>query len=214
MFADRVDAGRKLALALEGRGLEHALVLGIPRGGVIVALEVATLLGAPLDVVIPHKLGAPSNAELGVGAVAADGTRVLDERLVRALRVEPEYIEAETIRQRAEIERRLRTYRASASEPDVAGRTCVLVDDGMATGATAEVAAVSLRRRGARRVVLAVPVGPDEAVRRLRGAADDVVSLQTPEPFYAVGQWYERFEQVTDEEVLDALRAGHRSPGD
>lgn len=211
MFADRIEAGERLARELEGRGLEGSLVLGIPRGGVIVARAVAERLGGELDVVVPHKLGAPWNPELGIGAVAADGTTYLDDRLVRALRVSREYIEAEIQRQVVEIDRRMHAYRGSASEPDVGGRTCIVVDDGMATGATAEVAVASLKRRDPKQVILAVPVAPADAVQRLALVADEVVALDTPEPFYAVGQWYIRFEQVSDDEVIEALR--NSAPG-
>lgn len=184
-----------------------ALVLGIPRGGVIVAVEVAPVTRGMLDVVVPRKLGAPANPELGIGAVAADGTTVLDERLVNALRVTEEYIAAEVARQLKEIKRRLALYRAGRPRLSVSGRDCIVVDDGIATGGTAEVAVRSLRAQGARSVVLAVPVAPYESIERLSAVADEVVCLATPEPFAAVGQWYAHFPQVSDAEVLVALGA-------
>lgn len=183
-------------------------MLGIPRGGVTVAAEVAAATGGILDVVVPRKLGAPTNPELGIGAVASDGTTVLDERLVYTLRVTDSYIAAEVARQLEEIERRLDIYRAGRPPLDVSGWDCIVVDDGVATGGTAEVALRSLKAQGARSVVLAVPVAPEETLRRLGEIADRVVCLATPEPFAAVGQWYAHFPQVSDAEVLDALRNG------
>ena len=206
IFSDRREAGRKLGEALGER--PGALVLGIPRGGVVVAAEVAPVTGGTLDVVVPRKLGAPANPELGIGAVAADGTTVLDERLVHALRVTEEYIAAEVARQLEEITRRLEIYRAGRPPLDVAGQDVIVVDDGIATGGTAEVALRSIKAQGARSVVLAVPVAPIESVRRLGKIADEVVVLATPEPFAAVGQWYGHFPQVSDAEVLEALRNG------
>jgi predicted phosphoribosyltransferase len=206
IFSDRREAGRKLGEALGAR--PGSLVLGIPRGGVIVAAEAAPRVQGTLDVVVPRKLGAPVNPELGIGAVASDGTTVLDERLVRTLGVSDEYIAAEVARQVAEIRRRDEMYRAGRPPLEVSGKECIVVDDGVATGGTAEVALRSLKRQGARSVVLAVPVAPRESLGRLGSVADEVVCLDTPEPFSAVGQWYGSFPQVTDEEVLEALRNG------
>lgn len=206
IFTDRREAGRKLGGALGSR--PGALVLGIPRGGVIVAAESAAVTGGTLDVVVTRKLGAPMNPELGIGAVAADGTTVLDERLVGALGVTDGYIAAEVARQVEEIRRRLDIYRAGRPPLEVAGKDCIVVDDGIATGGTAEAALRSLRSQGARSVVLAVPVAPRESLDRLSEVADEVVCPATPEPFAAVGQWYVHFPQVSDAEVLDALRNG------
>jgi predicted phosphoribosyltransferase len=203
IFSDRREAGRKLGEALGPR--PGALILGIPRGGVIVAREVADVTGGELDVIVTRKLGAPMNPELGIGAVAPDGTTVLDERLVSALGVSEEYIAKEVARQVEEIHRRLEIYRRDRRPLQPEGRECVVVDDGVATGGTAEVALRSLRKQGASKVTLAVPVAPVEAIGRLEAASDEVVCLATPSPFAAVGQWYVRFEQVSDEEVLDAL---------
>jgi putative phosphoribosyl transferase len=205
IFADRREAGQRLGAALGER--PGAVVLGIPRGGVIVAAEVAAAIGATLDVVVPRKLGAPGNPELGIGAVTADGTVVLDERLVRILGVTDDYIAREVARQVAEIHRRLERYRAGRPPVDLGGRECIVVDDGVATGGTAEAALRSVRAQGASHVVLAVPVAPAESVERLRSVADEVVCLATPSPFAAVGQWYVQFPQVSDEEVLAALAA-------
>ena len=203
IFSDRAEAGRKLGEALGPR--PGALILGIPRGGVVIAREAAEITGGELDVIVPRKLGAPMNPELGIGAVAADGTTVLDERLVRALGVSEQYIAKEVARQVEEIHRRLEMYRRGRPPLELAGRECVVVDDGVATGGTAEVALRSSKAQGATKVTLGVPVAPLESLGRLRGACDEVVCLETPSPFAAVGQWYESFPQVSDGEVLEAL---------
>ena len=205
IFLDRTQAGRRLAEALGGRSLdEDRVVLGIPRGGVVVAAEVAKHLGAPLDVVIPRKVGAPGNPELGLGAIAP-GVRVLDERLLRDLGVTEDYLEREIVDQEREIERRSRAYRGEKEPVDVKGKTAIVVDDGVATGGTAAAAVRWAKQAGAARVVLAVPVAPGQAVPALAREADETVILATPEPFYAVGQWYERFDQVQDDEVVRLL---------
>lgn len=206
MFSDRTQAGERLAAALAGLP-QHDCVLGIPRGGVVVALAVAQRLQRPLDVVVPRKLGAPINAELAIGAVAIDGTTVLDRETTTALGVTEAFLNGEIARQLAEIQRRLHTYRGKPKERDVAGRACIVVDDGLATGATAHAAVASLKNRGAATVTLAVPVGSRQAIRRLRLIADRVVCLETPAVFVAVGQWYEHFDQTSDAEVIDALAA-------
>ncbi|MFY9588737.1 MAG: phosphoribosyltransferase family protein [Actinomycetota bacterium] len=203
IFSDRAEAGRKLGEALGPR--PDALILGIPRGGVVIAHEAAANTGGELDVIVPRKLGAPMNSELGIGAVAADGTTVLDERLVRALGVSEQYIAKEVARQVEEIHRRLDMYRRGRPPLELAGRACVVVDDGVATGGTAEVALRSCRAQGASKVTLGVPVAPLESLERLRAACDELVCLETPAPFAAVGQWYASFPQVSDEEVLEAL---------
>jgi putative phosphoribosyl transferase len=204
-FADRREAGRELGRALAADGVgPDAVVLGIPRGGVVVAAEVARELGAPLDVVVPRKVGAPGNPELGLGAVAP-GVRVLDERLVRDLGVDEEYLEREIAAQEREIARREAAYRDGRPPLDVRGRTAVIVDDGVATGGTAMAACRWARAAGAREVVLAVPVAPRQSVRALSAECDRFVALATPEPFYAVGQWYRDFDQVDDAEVVALL---------
>ena len=206
IFSDRREAGRKLGEALGAR--PGSLVLGIPRGGVTVAAQAAPRVHGTLDVVVPRKLRAPMNPELGIGAVAADGTTVLDERLVRTLGVSEDYIRGEVARQVEEIRRRMDKYRAGRPPLHVGGMECIVVDDGVATGGTADVALRSLKRQGAATVVLAVPVAPRESLMRLGAVADELVCLETPEPFSAVGQWYDSFPQVSDEEVLEALRNG------
>jgi len=182
LFADRREAGERLAKDLESLRGERVVVLGIPRGGVEVAAVVAEALDAPLDVVIPRKVGAPGNPELGLGAVA-EGVEVLDEHLIRVLRVGEEYLRQEIATQEEEIARRSLTYRGDRPPVDLEGRVAVVVDDGVATGGTAAAALRWARRRGATSVILAVPVAPLEAVRRLSEEADEVRALATPEPF-------------------------------
>jgi putative phosphoribosyl transferase len=180
------------------------VILGIPRGGVLVAAEVARALALPLDVVVPRKIGAPSNPELGIGAVAP-GVRVLDAAMIRRLDVGPAYLEREIAAQEREIERRSAAYRGGRPSADIAGRTAVVVDDGVATGGTAVAALRWARARGAREVVLAVPVAPAQAVPMLARECDRIVVLETPEPFTAVGEWYRRFGQASDADVVEAL---------
>lgn len=204
MFADRRDAGEQLAASLTHLAGEDVVVLGIPRGGVEVAAIVAGALGAPLDVVIPRKIGAPGNPELGLGAVAGD-VEVLDDRLIRLLGVSDEYLRGEIDTQREEIARRSAAYRGDRPEVPLEGKLAVVVDDGVATGGTAAAAVRWARARGASRVILAVPVAPAEAVWRLSKEADEVRVLAQPEPFYAVGQWYRDFPQVEDQRVIELL---------
>lgn len=204
MFLDRADAGRRLAEALSGRFTGALVVLGIPRGGVIVAAAVARALRAPLDVVVPRKIGAPRNPELAIGAIAP-GVQVWDHHLIRRLGVPAEYLRGEVQKQEAEIERRSTSYRAGHEPVALAGKEVVIVDDGIATGATAVAAVRWTRLHGAERVVLAVPVAPPDAVERLGKEADEVVVLETPWDFRAVGEWYETFGQTTDEEVVRAM---------
>jgi putative phosphoribosyl transferase len=205
VFRDRNEAGSKLAAAVADRVSGPATVLGVPRGGIAVAAPVAAALGAPLDVVIPRKLGAPGNPELAIGAVAP-GVMFLHERAVRQLRIPREYIEGEAKRQEGEIARREAAYRAGRAPAEVAGRTAVVVDDGVATGATAIAALRWARAAGADRVVFAAPVGPPSAPAHLEPEADDVVLIEAPPRFLAVGEWYRDFEQVSDEEVVAMLR--------
>lgn len=211
LFVDRRDAGLRLASALSDLARSDVLVLAIPRGGVEVGATVADALGAPLDVVIPRKIGAPGNPELGLGAVAGP-VEVIDARLVAQLGVSSQYLRAEIEAQRMEIGRRESLYRGDRPPLPVRGRVAVVVDDGVATGGTAAAALRLARSQGAERVVLAVPVGPPHAVERLSEEADEVRMLHTPEPFYAVGQWYREFPQVTDAEVIHLLAARVRGP--
>ncbi len=203
-FADRVNAGERLAEALTDHAGEDTVILAIPRGGVIVGEVVARELGVPLDVVVPRKIGAPMNPELGLGAVAP-GVRVLDPHLIDMLGVSDEYLEREIAVQEREIERRLQAYRAGRPPVDIRGKTAIVVDDGVATGGTAVAALRWARAQSAAKVVLAVPVAPSASMGRLEHECDALVVLATPEPFFAVGEWYRRFDQTSDEEVVAAL---------
>lgn len=204
IFEDRVDAGQRLAEALKEHAGVGTVALGIPRGGVIVGEVLARTLGVALDVVVPRKVRAPGNPELGLGAVAP-GVRVLDPWLIERLGVSEDYLEREIAAQEAETVRRLHAYRAGRPPIDLAGRTVIVVDDGVATGGTAVAALRWARAQGAEWVVLAVPVAPPQTLERLRHEADEVVALATPEPFLAVGEWYQVFDQTSDDEVVAAL---------
>ena len=205
-FVDRTDAGKQLAAVLRSLAGDDVVVLAIPRGGVEVAAVVAEELRAPLDVVIPRKVGAPSNPELGLGAIA-EGVEVLDPALIDALGVSREYLSAEIAREREEIRRRAHAYRGGRPQVELNEKVAVVVDDGVATGGTAVAALRWARLHGAARVILAVPVAPAEGVDRLRGEADEVVVLFAPKLFYAVGQWYLDFPQVSDRRVVELLAA-------
>ncbi len=207
VFADRHDAGRRLAALLAGLRDEHPVVYGIPRGGVPVAAEVASALDAPLDVVVARKIGAPHNPEFAIGAVAEDGVSVLSTRAVEALGLAPEHVQALLARAQRELAERARRYHASRPPVPPAGRTAVLVDDGLATGRSALAAARSLRARGAARVVLAVPVAAPASVRALRREADEVVCVEAPQDMWAVGYWYDEFAPTAEEEVEGLLAA-------
>lgn len=206
VFADRVDAGRRLAARLTHLRGSDVVVVGLPRGGVPVAAEVARALGAPLDVVVVRKLGVPYQPELGMGAIGEDGVRVINDRVVRGAGVSPAELAAVEARERVELARRAERFRAGRPRTPLAGRTVVVVDDGIATGSTAKAACEVVRAEGARRVVLAVPVAPADWTDRLAGVADELVCVGTPEPFFGVGQFYADFTQTRDDEVVDCLR--------
>jgi len=208
-FRNRTDAGRQLAeklVAYADRG--DVLVLALPRGGVPVAFEVAQALGAPLDVFVVRKLGVPGYEELAMGAVATGGVRVLNDEIVRGLGISDHQIDAVVARELHELARRERLYRGDRPPPDVAGRTVILVDDGLATGATMRAAVAALRQRQPARIVIAVPTASPDTSEALKAEADDVVCAVTPEPFLAVGDWYEDFTQTTDDEVRELLARG------
>lgn len=207
-FADRHDGGRRLAAALADLDLESPVVLALPRGGVPVAYEVASALNAPLDVLIVRKIGAPGHEELGIGALV-DGNPpqlVMNWPLVEMVGAGPDYVAQQEARQRAEIERRRELYKSAPHIP-LAGRTVILVDDGIATGGTARAALQALRQAGAGTVVLAIPVAPPDSLAGLRPLCDRIVCLGTPEPFYAVGSYYRDFSQTGDDEVVSLLAA-------
>ena len=210
VFRDREHAGRLLADALLQQGFANAergdlLILAIPRGGVVVAAEVARALGAPLDVWLARKIGAPGNAEFAIGSISSHGELALDQRTIDALGISQAYIQETIRREQAELERRMVLFRGNAEPVRVEGRTVVLVDDGVATGATAFSALAALRRGGAAQRIFAVPVAPVETVPQLQKAADQLVLLSAEPVFSAVGQFYENFEQVSDAEVIALL---------
>jgi predicted phosphoribosyltransferase len=207
-FRNRTDAGRQLAEKLAAYAdRPDVLVLALPRGGVPVGFEVARALGAPLDVFLVRKLGVPGYEELAMGAVATGGVRVLNDEIVRGLGILEHQIDAVVARELQELARRERLYRGDRPPPDVAGRTVILVDDGLATGATMRAAVAALRRQQQARIVIAVPTASADTCEALKAEADDVVCAITPEPFFAVGHWYEDFTQTTDDEVRDLLCA-------
>ena len=209
LFHDRVDAGRRLgdlllhAVGLEGDGV---VVLGLPRGGVPVAAEVARVLGAPLDVIIVRKLGVPSEPELAMGALGEDGIRVDNEVVMTSAALGHAAIEAVVRREKAELALRALRYREGRPRLDLQGRCAVVVDDGIATGSTARAACRVARAHGAERVVLAVPVAPRDTVAALQSECDDVVAVASPEQFYAVGEWYDDFSPTSDIDVVELLR--------
>jgi putative phosphoribosyl transferase len=206
LFRDRREAGRFLAGKLTKYfDRPGVLVLGLPRGGVPVAFEVARALHAPLDVFLVRKLGLPGHEELAMGAIASGGVSVLNEDVVRSLRIPSRVVDAVAAEEQLELERRERNYRGDRSAPDVRGQTVILVDDGLATGSTMRAAIAALRRRGPARIVVAVPVGASETCAEFQDEADEAICAMTPEPFHAVGLWYKDFSQTTDEEVRDLL---------
>jgi len=205
MWRDRREAGRYLAEALEEFKNKDVLVLAIPRGGVVVGDEVATALNAALDVVVPRKIGAPFNPELAIGAIAADGSKVLDQNLIQRLDVSEEYLKKEIERQTEEIKRRISEYRGDRPPLEIEEKTVILVDDGVATGATTLAAIKYLRNKKPAQIILAIPVGPPDTVEKLKKEVDRLICLSIPSLFYAVGQFYEQFEQTTDQEVVDII---------
>ncbi|MFD4907926.1 phosphoribosyltransferase family protein [Kitasatospora purpeofusca] len=214
-FTDRTDAGHRLAARLAHLRGPGTVVVALPRGGVLVAAEVAAALSAPLDICVIRKLGLPHQPELGMGAIGEDGVRVLNDQVLRPARVTPGQLAAVEARERAELERRARRYRGDRPPVDLRGRTVVVVDDGVATGSTARAACLIVRARGARRVVLAVPVAPEDWTERLGDVADELVCVATPSPFFAIGEFYADFSQTGDTEVLRHLAraAGRPAPG-
>lgn len=206
LFRDRREAGRFLAGKLTKYfDRPGVLVLGLPRGGVPVAFEVARALRAPLDVFLVRKLGVPGHEELAMGAIASGGVCVLNDDVVSTLRIQSRVIDAVAAEERMELERREEQYRGDRPAPEVQGRTVILVDDGLATGSTMRAAVAALRRRNPARIVVAVPVGAPETCAEFQDEADEAICALTPEPFYSVGLWYKDFSQTTDEEVRDLL---------
>jgi predicted phosphoribosyltransferase len=211
-FRDRADAGRRLAGKLaQYAGRDDVIVLALPRGGVPVGAEVARALGSPLDVFLVRKLGVPGHEELAMGAIASGGVRVLNRDVLDQLRIPPQRVDAVAAREMAELARREAAYRDGRPAPDVRGKAVILVDDGLATGASMKAAVAALRDLGPARVVVAVPVGAAETCAELEQMADEVVCAETPDPFYAVGSWYADFDQTSDAEVRELLAGAHAS---
>lgn len=207
LFHNRAEAGRELAVKLTAySGRPDVLVLALPRGGVPVAYEVAMALDAPLDVFLVRKLGVPGHEELAMGAIATGDVQVLNEDVVRSLGIPDEEIQWVAMKEMRELERRERIYRGNRPAPNVRGKTVILVDDGLATGSTMRAAVAALRQQKPARIVVAVPVSAPETCAEFRDEADECVCARMPEPFYAVGIWYEDFSQTTDQEVHDLLK--------
>ncbi|MBI4787184.1 MAG: phosphoribosyltransferase [Chloroflexi bacterium] len=206
-FKNRVDAGNILASRLTAyANRSDVLVLGLPRGGVPVAFQVAEALNAPLDVFLVRKLGVPGHEELAMGAIASGGTRVLNQDVVTALNIAPDVIDRVAADEQRELERREREYRDELPPPEVRGKTVILIDDGLATGSTMRAAARALRQRAPARLVIAVPTAPPDTCEQFKNEADEVICAITPDPFYGVGLWYDDFAQTTDAQVRELLR--------
>jgi putative phosphoribosyl transferase len=205
-FRDRRDAGRQLGECLSQLQAEHSIVLGLARGGVPVAFEVARALASPLDVLVVRKLGVPFHTELAFGAIGEEDTRVLDTEMIQRLGLSRKRVKATIERERIELTRRVELYRSNRTPLELLGRTVIVVDDGLATGATARVALEIARTRGAEKIIVAIPVSPPETIAELKGLAVKVISLQVPLGFLAVGEWYDDFTQTTDDEVTSLLR--------
>jgi predicted phosphoribosyltransferase len=206
IYRDRIDAGRQLAARLSDyANRDEVLVLALPRGGVPVAYEVAKALHAPLDIFLVRKLGVPGHEELAMGAIATGGVRVLNDDVVSYLDIPADVIDAVAEIELAELERRERAYRGDRPEPEVQGKTVILIDDGLATGSTMRAAVKALRQQDPARIVVAVPVSASQTCDEYRMGVDEIVCAQTPEPFMGVGMWYRDFSQTTDEEVREIL---------
>lgn len=206
LFRNRIEAGKKLAGALQSyKGAKQTVVLGLPRGGVVTAYEVAKALHLPLDVLVPRKIGAPDNPELAIGAIAGSGT-VLDRELIERLGVSESYIQAEIEKQKKEAERRISLFRVGKPPQDYRGWTAILIDDGIATGSTMRASIAALKKMHAAKIVVAVPVAPPDTISDLKKEVDAVICLYTPSSFMAVGQFYDEFAQTQDEEVIELLR--------
>ncbi|MBI2953057.1 MAG: phosphoribosyltransferase [Chloroflexi bacterium] len=205
LFEDRYDAGKKLAQALEIYRGKNAIVLALPRGGVVIGYEVAMRLDLPLDVIITRKVGAPGNPEYAIGAVAETGDVQLNQEEIRLYGISQQYIDEEIRKQREEIERRVQLYRGGRRLPSVRDRIAIIVDDGIATGFTIRASILAIKAEQPKKVVVGVPVAPPDVLEQIRDEADEVICLETPEPFFAVGAWYRHFEQTSDEEVRNFL---------
>jgi len=206
-FKDREEAGKELARALLEFGDGNAVVLGMPRGGVVVAREVADALGAPLDIVVTRKIGAPGEPEFALGAVTQEGDVIVDRRAAESVGATPEYLQEEARRKKSEVKERMRSFRGDMPYPSLEGKTIIIVDDGMATGNSMRAAVQSVMKRGPKEVIVAVPVAPREAVAELSREGTRVVCLEQPRFFFAIGEFYRDFEQVEDPEVRELLES-------
>lgn len=205
MFIDRKDAGEKLSIELAKYKSDNVIILAVPRGGVIIAYETIKKYGFDWDLVIPRKIGAPQNKEVAIGAVSADGSYFVDEYYVKRLGVSQKYIDREVASETKEIKTRLKKYRGKETTPDIRNKTVIIIDDGIATGFTILAAVKSAQNQGAAKTILAVPVAPKETVMNFQNIVDEVICLLAPDDFSAVGQYYENFQQVEDEEVFDTM---------
>ncbi|MCX8187228.1 MAG: phosphoribosyltransferase [Nitrososphaeria archaeon] len=210
MFRDRLDAGRRLAELLRDIRNEKCAVIAIPRGGVVIGHVIASELNAPLDVTVPRKIGAPGDPELAVGAVAEDGTIYVEESIAGSLGIREDWIRVEAERELEEIKRRIRVYRGGKSLPDLSEYLVIVVDDGIATGATMIATARFLRKMNPRKLIIAIPVAPPEILPKISPEVDEVRCVETPYPFFAIGQFYRDFSQLSDSEVLDYLSRSRR----
>lgn len=206
MFEDRIDAGKKLADELNEYCKDDCIVVGIPRGGVVIAKIIGERLGKAWDMIVPRKIGAPFNKEVAIGAVTQDGTRLLNHELIKYFNISDEYIDNEVKIQMNEIKRRLREYRGNEDFPDVYKKTVILVDDGLATGFTAAAAVNSIKKHGIKKMILGVPVASVEAIDMLRKHVDEIICIEVPNPFLSVGSSYLKFEQNTDEQIIDLFK--------
>ncbi|MTI79548.1 MAG: phosphoribosyltransferase [Firmicutes bacterium] len=203
MFIDRKDAGIKLSLKLEKFRNDDSIILAIPRGGIVTAYQTIKEYKFKWDLIIPRKIGSPQNKEVAIGAVTSDGIYLLNEEYVATLNISQEYIENEAFEQVDEIKRRLKKYKGNEKFPEVKDKTVIIIDDGIATGFTILAAIKSVKEHGAKKIVLAVPVAPRDTISHLEAFVDEVICLLIPDQFYAVGSYYENFEQTTDEEVIN-----------
>jgi len=212
VFVNREEAGKQLAERLMKYKNKDVIVIAIPRGGVVIGYEVAKALGKPLDITIPRKIGAPDNPELAIGAISEDGSKFYDDFLINVLGVKEEYLRAKEKEEMEEIKDRMRRLRGDRKISKLSDKIVILVDDGLATGYTAKAAINSIKKRGPKKIVLGVPIAPRETVEELKHMVDEVVVLEIPDYFYAVGQGYADFSQVTDEEVKELLERASREP--
>jgi putative phosphoribosyl transferase len=205
LFKDRRDAGRQLAAALQTLSLKEGLIIGLPRGGVVVAAEVARLLSFPLDVIIPRKIGAPFNSELAIGALV-DDVVLLNDELIQSYGIDPSYVQAEIRKEKKEAMRRLVLYRQGKAPQNFKNKTVILIDDGIATGATMRASYLFIKSQKPKRIIIAVPVAPPDTVQRFKKEGAEIIALYTPMSFMAVGQFYDEFPQTEDAEVIELLK--------